>query len=361
MSYRKLQTEDEVEDQIELQVIQLGNNNVKLDDTTLDNLEDTEDLIPNFDPSPSKKAIDKFSLIQALKNRIGLVYTIIAALLFSVMNLMVKLSSELPSFEIVFIRSFLCLIGCLIFLGYKKVYIFGPAEKRKLLFVRGCFGFIGLSCTYYSVTVLPLSDAITLSFFNPVFTALLARIILKEKWGVVDFLCTLLSIAGVVLVARPEFIFHTQLGDGVNAGARTLAVIVALCGALSGAFAYVTVRSVGSSVNPFVLVLYFSTISTVLSLPFCFGIPSQRQKFHIPSLHFIPILLGLSTSAFFGQGLLNRGLQLEKAGRASAMNYLQIVFSLLSEVLFLNTVPEWTSVIGACLVMASSITNFVKK
>jgi len=279
------------------------------------------------------------------------------------MNLFVKIvSTQLPSFEIVFIRRAVCLLGCVIYLQFSGIPILGPKEKRKLLTIRGCFGFCGLSCGYYAITVLPLSDATVISFFSPVLTALLAGFVLKEKLSWQDYLCTFLCLCGVIFIVRPSFIFHTVvLDDGLSGGARIFAVLIALLGAVAGALAYVTVRTIGSNVNPFVLVTYFSGISTVASVIACAAIPSQRKMAILPPINFILPLLVLSFTALFGQALLNRGLQLEKAGKAASMNYLQIIFSLIFEITLLHTKPEITSLIGAALVFSCSILIALKR
>lgn len=51
-------------------------------------------------------------------------------------------------------------------------------------------------------------------------------------------------------------------------------------------------------------------------------------------------------TAFIAQIMLNRGLQIEKAAKASTMNYLQIVFAFLFQLTFLNQVRNyWPSLL----------------
>jgi len=65
-----------------------------------------------------------------------------------------------------------------------------------------------LSLLYYSFRELPLGDATTIIFSSPVIVIALSFLFLKEPCGVlrIAVVCTLLT--GVVLVARPPFLFQ---------------------------------------------------------------------------------------------------------------------------------------------------------
>jgi drug/metabolite transporter (DMT)-like permease len=59
-----------------------------------------------------------------------------------------------------------------------------------------------------------------------------------------------------------------------------------------------------------------------------------------------PPYLG-DASRWAGQGMLNRGLQLERAGTAASMNYLQIVWAFVIDTIAMHNAPAWTTVVGA--------------
>ncbi len=65
-------------------------------------------------------------------------------------------------------------------LFYKSSSIGG---KPFLLVMRGVFGFSAMFCFFYSISVLPLATASTFVKTAPIFTALFAGYILKEKAG----------------------------------------------------------------------------------------------------------------------------------------------------------------------------------
>jgi drug/metabolite transporter (DMT)-like permease len=145
------------------------------------------------------------------------------------------------SFELVFFRSSVQWVIVLGFLAFFRISPLGPPEKRKLLCVRGGVGFVALSCFYFSITKMSLGDAVVLSFTSPVFTAIFAVFVLKEKWEKVDIFGAILSMGGVILIARPAVIFGGSTSDSGELG-RLLAVGIAVFGAMMSGLAYVTVR-----------------------------------------------------------------------------------------------------------------------
>jgi drug/metabolite transporter (DMT)-like permease len=95
-----------------------------------------------------------------------------------------------------------------------------------------------------------------IQYTNPVWTALIAAVVLGEWIGRAQVGLALLSLAGVVLVARPGFL------TGGGSALDPVAVAVALVGALFSAGAYVTVRRLRGE-EPMVVVFHFALVSTL--------------------------------------------------------------------------------------------------
>ena len=104
------------------------------------------------------------------------------ALSFSVMSALLKLAGEtLPLFEIVTGRSLVVAVLAGIAVR-RQGHSFVPRE-RNLVVLRALTGFIALSCYFYSIIHLPLADATVIYFTNPVLTALVAAVVLRERMG----------------------------------------------------------------------------------------------------------------------------------------------------------------------------------
>ncbi len=268
----------------------------------------------------------------------GVRYMAAAAFFFSIMSLLVKATGRrLPPQEMVLARS---VVGVLLSWHWLRARAISPwGHRRGLLVVRGVVGFGALSAFFYALTRLPLADATVIQYTNPVFTAILAALFLSETLRARDAGLILLSLAGVVLMTRPDFLFgHTGRLDPV-------AVAVALTGAVLSAGAYVTVRRLGRSEDPVVIVFWFALVATAGSIPF------TAASGLMPTPAEWSALLAIGVVTQLGQVSLTRGLREERAGRAMAVAYMQIVFAAVWGVLFFREIPDAWGVTGAALIL----------
>lgn len=266
-----------------------------------------------------------------------------AALFFSVMSLLVKEAGKnLPSTEIVLARGGFSLVAAFLQLRWLKIPLWG--QRRGLLLLRGLLGFVGLNCFFYALTVLPLADTTVIHYTNPVFTALLAAWLLKERGARGESLCMLLCLVGVVLVVRPGFLFGELAADYPLSAA-----LIALAGALFGGAAYVTVRKLGRTEHPLVVVFYFPLVAVPLTVPLLWGHAVW------PSAWDFLLLLGIGLTTHAGQFLLTRGLQRERAGRATAIAYTQVVFAGTWGFLFFGELPTPLALGGMALIVGSTL------
>ncbi|HSJ30440.1 MAG TPA: DMT family transporter [Longimicrobiales bacterium] len=268
----------------------------------------------------------------------GLRYMAIGAFFFSVMSLLVKLAGQrVPSQEIVLARSLIMAVISFVALKTRRIPVLGA--RRRLLVVRGLLGFGALSCFYYALVHLPLADATVIQYTNPAFAAVFAVFVLGERMRTREVLCIALSIAGVLLVARPGFLFGTGTGLDPTAAA------IALLGAILSAAAYVTVRLLAAE-HHLVVIFYFAVISSIGSLPGTLVNPV------VPGALELLLLLGVGISTQLGQIYMTRGLHLERAGRATATSLIQIVFAGIWGAVFFAQIPGPAGLIGAGLIIA---------
>lgn len=268
----------------------------------------------------------------------GLRYMAAGAFFFSVMSLLVKFAGRtLPTQEIVFARSLIMAILTYTTLRRRRIPMLG--ERRGLLVVRGLLGFAALSCFYYALVHLPLADATVIQYTNPAFAAVFAVFVLGERMRGREIACLAMSIGGVLLVARPGFLFEG------SAGLAPFAVAVALSGAVLSAAAYVTVRVLARE-HHLVVIFYFAVISTVGSLP------ATAIDVVLPRPADVLLLLGVGVSTQLGQVFMTKGLHLERTGRATATSLVQIVFAGLWGALFFSQLPGPLGLAGAGLIVA---------
>ena len=271
----------------------------------------------------------------------GLRYMAAGALAFSVMSALAKVAgASVPIFEIVLARSLVMMVVAGTLLRRQGVGFVG--REPRILVLRGLLGFAGLTCFYFAVIRLPLADATVIHFTNPVFTALVAAVVLGEHVGWAEASLVAVSLLGVVVVARPGFIF------GGGAGLDPLAVMAGLGGAVFSAGAYVAVRRLRNEV-PVTVVFYFAAVSTVLSLPMVVRDPV------VPTFTVLLVLLGVGVSTYLGQIFITLGYRQERAARASSVGYLQILFAAGWGWLLFDDVPDVWTWVGAGVIVVSTL------
>ncbi len=270
----------------------------------------------------------------------GLRYAAAGAFSFSIMSALAKLvGGRIPTQEIVLARALLTSLLSYGALRRRGVSPWG--RERGLLLLRGLLGYAALSSFFWAVVRLPLADTTVIHFTNPVFTAFLAAAFLGETLRGREVLLALLSLGGVVLVARPAFLVG-------GAGLAPLPVAVALAGAMFSAGAYTTTRRLTRTNDPMVIVLFFALVSLAGSLP------ATLPVFVMPRGGEWLLLLGVGVATQGGQVCITRALNAERAGRVMAVGYLQIVFAAVWGILLFGEVPDAWAVGGALVIMGST-------
>ncbi|KAI1886874.1 hypothetical protein AGOR_G00200280 [Albula goreensis] len=283
---------------------------------------------------------------------LGLVYALLASVFFSIVALLVKKIDGVHAVEISAIRCFFQMVFVLPAMIYYKTGFLGPRGQRIFLFLRGFLGSNAMILLYYAVQQMPLADATVIVFSNPVFTAVLAWIFLKEKCTVWDFVFTIFTLAGVILIARPPFLFGSRVsgieGDYTN---HVKGTIAAFTGAVGAACTFVVLRKMGKSVHYYLSVWYYAVIGLIECVIALFVI----DEWTIPFCgwdRWILMLIGVLGIA--GQTFLTKALQLEKAGPVALMRTIDVVLAFIFQFLFLNRKPTWWSLGGALCVISST-------
>jgi drug/metabolite transporter (DMT)-like permease len=90
----------------------------------------------------------------------------------------------------------------------------GKRENRRLLVTRGLWGAGGMTSYFWALSSIALSDATALVFVNVPLVAVLAAVLLKEPYTLLDAATSVLCMVGVVLVAQPAALFGSDGGAG---------------------------------------------------------------------------------------------------------------------------------------------------
>ncbi|KAG2148837.1 EamA-like transporter family-domain-containing protein [Suillus clintonianus] len=305
---------------------------------------------------------------------LGMLLIIFAQFFFVCMNLGVKqldsLDVPMHTLELIAVRMAITLACCILYMVIMKIPdpFLGPKGVRLLLVNRGLCGFFGLFGMYYSLQYLSLADATVLSFLMPLSAALGGYLILKEPYSKREAFAAIVSLLGVILIARPPFLFgntssvnsdSSDVASRATAADRIRAVCVAVFGIILGTGALLSMRAIGRRAHPMHLMMFFSA--------WCTFVASAAMYFmKIPIVYphnwqWAAMLIFIGLSGFFAQTLTTIGFQRETAARGSMCQYIQLLFAGVLEYVFFGTVPSTLSLIGAAIIMTTAIYVIVSK
>lgn len=267
--------------------------------------------------------------------------------------------------QILFVRMFITSICCGVYMIVTKSVKdapLGPKDLRGLLALRGFVGFLGVFGLYYSLQYLSLSDAVAITFLIPMITAFMAWIILGERYSFLEAFCALLSLGGVLLIAKPKFLFgtrsdsETSVDEGIESSSSELRLIasgVGLIGVMGASTVYVVLRKIGKSAHPLLSVSYYAATSSIISFFALLFIPSL--SFVLPRNGYQWFLfMTIGFSGFLMQFALTAGIQRVKAGKSSLMIYTNMVFAVFWDLSIWGHFPGLLSCLGIILIIGNA-------
>ncbi|XP_028516375.1 solute carrier family 35 member G1-like [Exaiptasia diaphana] len=297
---------------------------------------------------------------QYCRSFVGVLLALLSALSVVIMNVFAKLCLILPPFEIGVIRFIVHLLLTtppVIYTNHSLVY---PPKVIALLVLRGFIGASGMFTRVYAVQNMPLGDAIVLIFTSPVFTAVLARIFLKERLHWIYSILLVLCMAGVTLIARPTFIFgHPDSApeyDNV-----LIPTLVAWLSAVCSSCAMVTIRVLLRTykVPSSVILLYFGLVGLVYSI---LGSYFDRG-FQFPFCQSTDYLFAacVGVFAYLTQFFLNGALKYEKAFIVALSRSPGTIFGFIFQIIIYSLIPGALSFGGASLIILCNLFIFMLK
>jgi drug/metabolite transporter (DMT)-like permease len=255
--------------------------------------------------------------------------------------------------EVVLARSLVSLLLSVVMLRQAGLNPWG--QRRWLLVLRGVIGTAALLCVFAALARLPLAPATVLQYLQPTFTALLAWLLLRERVGPRVLLAAVLGWLAVVLLSNPaelSGLFGPVAGLLLGQRSEPLplaGVLLALAGALLSACAYVSVRALGRSEHPLVIVFYFPLVGLVLTLPAVLIDPV------LPTGAEWLALLGVGLFTQLGQIGITKGLLGLPAARATAMSYGQVPLAALWGWWFFQEPLDPDTALAAVLVLLATL------
>ncbi len=189
-------------------------------------------------------------------NSKSILFSILTCFLVSVLIAIVRhLSENFHVFFIIMMRNFFAffLFIPLMFRSRKNLF---KTQNLHLHILRNINGIVAMMVWFYTVTLLPLPEAVSFTFIVPIITTLAAVFFLKEKVNSNILLALLTGFIGILIIIRPGFHqFKT-------------AYIFAFLTTILWSISNLIVKKMTKTDSPETIVGYMSLIMLIISIPF---------------------------------------------------------------------------------------------
>jgi drug/metabolite transporter (DMT)-like permease len=270
---------------------------------------------------------------------------LLAVFLFMVMAAMIKSATQsVPAGQAVFFRS-------LFAMPIIAVWIWQRGELREALVTknrmghiwRGLFGTTAMALTFAGLSILPLPEVTAIGYATPMFTVILAAVMLGEKVRLFRISAVGLGLIGVMIVMWPRLSVDT-LGT-----ATTLGALMVLGASILRALVQIHIRTLVQTEHTAAIVFYFSltaTLLSLLSLPFGWVVPNGQN---------LALLIGAGLIGGIAQILITSSYRFGGAAMLAPFDYASLIFAALIGYVIFSEVPTSATVTGAALVVVGGV------
>ena len=271
----------------------------------------------------------------------GILFIILAALSFALMNTCVRLAGDINTFEKAFFRNFVAALITGVIMLRQHVPTKLSRESRRLVLGRVVLGTLGLVCNFYAVSRINLADANMLNKMSPFFAVVFSALLLKEKMSLRQLLIVLGAFAASLLIIKPS-----------PANLQLFPSLVGALGGVAAGAAYTCLRGATTHGTPRTLVVFcFSAFSTLAMLPLAllnFTMPNPVQLLWL-------LLCGVFGAC--GQFSITAAYTCAPAREISVYDYSQIIFSALLGFFIFDQIPDALSFLGYGIIILLALIN----
>ena len=274
------------------------------------------------------------------KNQLGFLYMFISVCAFSLMDLIVKWSEIYPLGEVIFFRGFFGIIPLLFLIPRERFNNFYYTKRPGLHFLRCISGLIALISIFIALRSLPLATVVSISFAAPIFTTILSIIFLSERVGLYRWLAVIVGFIGIIIITEPGL------------SSLNIYYIYPIIFCLGLSYVAIAIRQLSKTEPVWLISLNFSlliSIAGIITIPFGWIMPSFKDLFLLSS---VGILGGVANL------WLSQSYKLSEVSLVTPLKYLALIFGIFFGYLIWDEIPSLKTLLGASLVIVSSIIIF---
>lgn len=267
----------------------------------------------------------------------GMLWAALAGVLFSTLNSILRnITLNLDVYESLFLRySF----GLLVMLPwfFRNPGAFVPKDVKGQ-FWRGAVHTGGLMFWFTALPHITLADMTALSFTGPIFIMLGAAWFLGEKMRADRWVAALLGFAGVLVVVGPQL-----------SGSGGVYTLVMLASSPMFAASFLITKALTRYESPSVIV-FWQALTVSL-----FGLPMAIYGWQSPTLMQWVSFLVAGVLGSVGHYCLTRGFRAADISATQSLRFLDLVWATLLGWLVFSDVPRTTTLLGALVIMLSTL------
>ena len=278
----------------------------------------------------------------------GITLKIVSVTVFVGMQTCIKAAGDVPAGQIVFFRSFFAIFPIVAFLAFQGQLATAFATKRPFNHVaRSLFGTGAMVLGFFALTRLPLPEAITLNYAQPLLVVVFSSIFLGEAIRVYRWSAVAVGLVGVLIISWPELTLLNS--DQALDDQEVLGVMAALIAAAISAVAMLLVRNLVQTERTATIVLWFSSTASVLSLltiPFGWQMLSPAQA---------ALLVAAGCCGGLGQILMTAAYRHAEASVVAPFEYTSMILGVVVGYLVFGDVTSLNTLVGGVIVVAAGI------
>jgi len=218
--------------------------------------------------------------------------------------------------------------------------------RDPLQWLRGVTISVSAVGMFLAVWIMPLAEATTIVFTQPIITAVLAMLFLGERARLSTWLATLVAFAGVYLVLRPNF-------DTAGWG-----VLLPVLSAAGMAVTIIANRKVTGRASVLAMQYYMSVTAMLFLLvataaAHFSGLEDFRM--HSPDWTVVARCVFIGMTATLAQWLIFMGTVKAGAGTVAPMTYGQLLMAVALGGIFFGDKPDVTALAGGAVIIGSGL------
>ena len=267
------------------------------------------------------------------------------------------LSEDMSAMEIVFFRNIIGVALILYALKHTPPKLTGG--KLHLLFTRGLFGFSAMILFFYTITVIPLGEAITLNKTSPLFVSVLAYYLLGEHLTKRTLFALGVGFFGIILITKP-------FGMVIS-----YEHILGILGGFFAAAAYTTIKKIKDIYDSRIIVLSFVGVGTLMPAllfsiaPFV-NVPQSIAflfpEFLVPQTFTLWIVIAfMAVISTLSQWLLTKAYSASNLSIVGVISYTNIPFAIGFGFMLGDKFPDMLTFSGIGLIMLGGVLVGIKK